>query len=98
MTRPKTKLTEEEVQLISRALADPSRYQIVKQLGKCETTVPCTKMRACSTISAATISHHMKELSAAGLVEVHRDGRFRHYRLRRDVLDAFLERLKSDLS
>jgi hypothetical protein len=39
----------------------------------------------------------MKELEAAGLISVQRSGKFVHYRLRRDVLEAFFDRLKADL-
>ena len=35
----------------------------------------------------------MKELENAGLVDVLKEGKFVHYRLRRDVLNAYLERL-----
>jgi ArsR family transcriptional regulator, arsenate/arsenite/antimonite-responsive transcriptional repressor len=40
----------------------------------------------------------MKELEIAGLVEVVRAGKFASYVLRRDVLEAFFQRLKGDLA
>ena len=55
-------------------------------------------MRDCTGINSATLSHHMKELEIAGLVEVVREGRFASYILRRDVLEAFFQRLKEDLA
>src|SRR6202022_3771041 len=50
------------------------------------------------TINPATLSHHMKELEIAGLVEVVREGKVASYVLRRDVLEAFFQRLREDLA
>ena len=55
-------------------------------------------MRDSTRIGAATLSHHMKELEIAGLVEVVRVGKFASYVLRRDMLEAFLQRLREDLA
>jgi DNA-binding transcriptional ArsR family regulator len=51
----------------------------------------------CMGINSATLSHHMKELEIAGLVEVVRAGKFASYVLRRDVLEAFFQRLREVL-
>jgi ArsR family transcriptional regulator len=90
-------LTEEQVQLIARALADPRRYEILKKLGTCCGSTPCSDMRGAIDISPATLSHHMRELELAGLVQAEKDGKFVHYTPRPQVLRAFFDRLKSDL-
>jgi ArsR family transcriptional regulator, arsenate/arsenite/antimonite-responsive transcriptional repressor len=91
-------LSEEQVQLIAKALADPRRYEILKRLGDYQKALDCGSVRNCVDISPATLSHHMKELETAGLVKAVRKGKFVSYLLRRDVLDAFYRRLKSDLA
>ncbi|MFT4114975.1 ArsR/SmtB family transcription factor [Silvibacterium sp.] len=90
-------LSEDQVQLIARALADPRRYDILRHIGSTGCT-PCSSMRECVDISPATLSHHMKELEAAGLVTATRNGKFVNYQLRRDVLDAFYDRLRIDFA
>jgi len=91
-------LTEDQLQLIAKALADPRRYEILKKLGSQACATPCTAMRECFDISPATLSHHMKELETAGLIRSEKDGKFVHYILQTPVLRAYLDRLKSDLA
>jgi len=90
-------LTEEQVQLIARALADPRRYEILKKLGDGCGATACSAMRDAIDISPATLSHHMRELELAGLIHAEKDGKFVHYTPQPKVLKAFFDRLKSDL-
>jgi len=99
MSKPAGKtLTEDQVLLIAKALGDRRRYEILKRLGECRDAVACGTVRDSTRIGAATLSHHMKELEIAGLVEVVREGKFASYVLRRDVLEAFFQRLREDLA
>ena len=86
------RLTDRQFTLISRALADPRRYKIFKQIAARSCTA-CADVRAHQSISAATLSHHMKELEAAGLIDIARQGKFANLTLKRDVLQAYLNRL-----
>ncbi len=45
-------------------------------------------------IGAPTVSHHLKELADAGLIELHRDGRQVRCAVRADVPEALLEAIK----
>ena len=97
-TKTQPELSEDQLQLIAKALADPRRYQILKEVGNCSgTSVACTKMLDRFSICPSTMSHHMKELETAGLIRSEKDGKFVHYTLQAPVLRAYLDQLKSDL-
>ena len=88
------KLNDEHLHRIARALADPRRYDLLRQIGKAGDTLACEDLRAgCCEVTPATVSHHMKELETAGLVESQREGKFVSYKLRRDVLEAYLAKM-----
>ena len=86
-------LAEDQIHLIARALADPRRLDLLRRIGQAGDTLACEELRGCTEVSAATVSHHMKELETAGLIESTREGKFVTYRLRRDVLEAYLARM-----
>jgi len=88
-----SKLTPRQMELIAKALAEPRRVDILKQVGACETPTGCSDLHDAQKVTPATLSHHIKELEHAGLVTIARQGKFMKLSLNRPVLTAYLAQL-----
>jgi ArsR family transcriptional regulator len=53
----------------------------------------CAALEAHQHISAPTISHHLKELQEAGLIEIVREGRTAFLTMQRGLWESYLHRL-----
>ena len=95
MGHPDVPLDDGQFTLISKALADPKRFEMLQKIGESKEAPTCSCVREWVGLAPATVSHHLRELESAGLVNVKRDGKFAYISLRRDVLKAYLRRLST---
>jgi ArsR family transcriptional regulator len=77
-----------QIEKISKALADQTRLKIYEQIASHE-GVPCYALVEMRGVTPATVSHHLKILSEAGLVECKREGQFVVNRVNPEILDQF---------
>ena len=70
-----------------RALADPTRVQMVHMLQASAEPVCVCDFTAAFALGQPTISHHLARLRDAGLVHTHKRGIWAFYQLRDDLGD-----------
>ena len=86
-------LTRAQFRAITKALSDPQRYDILQHIaGRRSCTCRRTSRSVCP-ITPATLSHHLKELEAAGLITIARKGKFALPSFRREVWKTYLAQL-----
>ena len=71
-TAKPARLTRARRAAVLKALADPRRFELLERIAKAGCPLGCTQARAALPISAATLSHHIRELETAGLIEIRR--------------------------
>lgn len=75
----------DEVSNVLKALADPTRLEMVAILRDAKDPVCICDLTAMFDISQPTVSHHMARLREAGLVASEKRGIWSFYRLRGDL-------------
>src|SRR5258705_4584853 len=64
-----------KVEKVSKALADKTRLRIFEAVSA-SNRMNCSDIVSLQGVTPATVSHHMKILSEAGLIACHRAGQF----------------------
>jgi ArsR family transcriptional regulator len=85
-------MTDDEAAHIGKALGDPNRLAIYTQIAQHDELF-CGEMHAKHTISAATLSHHLKVLTDLGLITSRKEGLNVFYRSVPEKLAAYLQYL-----
>ena len=86
------RLSKAQFARIAKALADPERAEILENAAAAE-DVCCSELVGRRSVGQATISHHLKELTVAGLLERRKHGQFALYRFVPSMLQAYVDEL-----
>ena len=88
MTQPPATGRQNGLQVVAvlRALADPVRLELVRQLRDSEAPIACGAFEV--SVAKNTLSHHFKTLREAGVIMTHRVGTQALNVLQEDSLDA----------
>ncbi|TML14815.1 MAG: helix-turn-helix transcriptional regulator [Actinobacteria bacterium] len=86
-TSPLSEPERDRLAVRFKALADPTRVAIINYLSAADEVCVCN-LTGSFDLSQPTISHHLKILREAGLVESSRRGTWAYYRLVPEAIDA----------
>ena len=81
-----------EVEKISKALADQTRLRIFEAISRTK-HVTCGEIVSMRGLTPATVSHHLKILSEAGLISCRRQGQFVYSQTVPETVAAYLRAL-----
>jgi len=73
-------MDRKQIERISKALADETRLQIYEAIAS-RSNITCGDIVNLQGVTPATISHHLKILQDAGLIECVKQGQFVHSRV-----------------
>lgn len=82
---------------ITKALADPSRFEILRLVVD-NPGIACCEIVERVSLRQPTVSHHLKELAGAGLVASKRDGAFTRLAACNPALEGYVAELSSRLA
>lgn len=80
-------LDAERIAVVAKALAEPLRVQILDVLRSSERSVCQCELIALFEIGQSLLSHHMRKLVDAGLVEVERRHKWAYYSVPTDAFE-----------
>ena len=93
-----TQMNQKKAEKISKALADPNRLQILKEIKRQkQECLYCVDINDTLNLAQPSIAHHLKLLVDTEIIQSEKEGRNVKYRLNNKVIDeyiAFLETLK----
>lgn len=85
-------MTREKIERISKALGDQTRLMIYEEIASCG-QMNCGEIASLRGVTQATVSHHLKTLADAGLIECRREGQFIYNRAIPGTMDDYTRSL-----
>ena len=71
-----------------KALADPARVRIVNLLATSDESICACELTPAVGLAQPTVSHHLKKLTDAGLLEREQRGKWAYFSLKREAVES----------
>lgn len=87
-------MDRERIEQISKALGDETRLRIFEAINSRE-EMTCGEIVSLRDVTPATVSHHLRILVDAGLIETRREGQFVYSRANSETIDEYTRALSA---
>jgi DNA-binding transcriptional ArsR family regulator len=87
-------MSPKQIAKIAKALADETRLHIYEAIAAQE-EMNCGDICSIQVVGHATVSHHLRILTEAALVDSRRQGQFVYYRALPETIERFVQALTS---
>ena len=87
-------MDRERIERISKALGDETRLRIFEAINSRE-EMTCGELVSLRDITPATVSHHLRVLLEAGLIETRREGQFVYSKTNPQTIEEYTEALSA---
>jgi ArsR family transcriptional regulator, arsenate/arsenite/antimonite-responsive transcriptional repressor len=82
-----------QLEKISKALSDINRLKILADMSACGGSLQCSQIMDVTELAQPSVSHHIKTLIEAGLIEAEKEGRSHTYLLNKELLKEYSKEL-----
>ncbi len=83
-----------KIEKISKALGDQTRLLIFEAIS-CSEEMNCGQLVSLQGVTPATVSHHLKTLAEAGLIETRREGQFVYNKVNPKTVEEYTHALSA---
>jgi ArsR family transcriptional regulator, arsenate/arsenite/antimonite-responsive transcriptional repressor len=81
-----------QIERISKALGDQTRLMIFEAIASCD-QMNCSELVSLRGVTPATVSHHLKTLADARLIECRREGQFVYNKALPETMNEYVRSL-----
>jgi len=87
-------MDREQIERISKALGDQTRLMIYEAIAACD-QMNCSDIASLQGVTPATVSHHLKTLADAGLIDSRREGQFIYNKAVPETMEEYVRSLSA---
>ena len=82
-----------QLEKISKALGDMNRLKILTDMANRGGSIQCSQITHIIDLAQPSVSHHIKTLTEAGLIETEKEGRCSSYSINKVLLKEYIKEI-----